>query len=145
MTYSEASLERFVQAQNLTYETALKEIRNGRKLSHWVWYIFPQARGLGHSPNARYYGIADINEAKAYLAHPVLGSRLREIASALLTHTNKTAVQILGDIDALKVRSCMTIFDIISPNDIFAEVLVKFYDGARCDLTFGIIKKDKRC
>ncbi len=141
----EVTLDRFIRAQNLTYQTALDEIRNGYKQSHWVWYMFPQLRGLGHSANARYYGIANIDEAKAYLAHPVLGSRLREITSALLTHTNKTAVQILGDIDALKVCSCMTLFDIVSPNDIFAEVLVKFYDGARCDLTFGIIKKDKRC
>ncbi len=144
MTYSETSLERFIQAQNLTYETALAEIRNGRKLSHWVWYIFPQLRGLGFSANANYYGIADAKEAKAYLSHPILGTRLREITSALLDHKGKSAAEILT-MDAIKVRSCMTLFDFISPNDIFEEVLKQFYDNTRCGLTIGIMQKEKRC
>lgn len=127
-------IARFVEAQDSEwsgYADALAEIRNGRKTSHWMWYIFPQLRGLGRSFNANYYGLADRNEAEAYLAHPVLGPRLREITSALLNHKDKSAREILGGIDALKVKSCMTLFDCISPNDIFAEVLSQFYDGKR--------------
>ncbi len=133
----EATLDRFIQAQNLTYETALAEIRNGRKLSHWIWYIFPQLRGLGYSANANYYGIADAEEAKAYLSHPILGTRLREITSALISHKDKLAAEILT-MDAIKVRSCMTLFDIVSPNDVFAQVLDRFYGGARCEFTMRI-------
>ncbi len=127
-------ITRFVEAQDgewSGYADALAEIRNGRKTSHWIWYIFPQLRGLGRSFNANYYGLADRNEAEAYLAHPILGPRLREITSVLLDHKDKTAREILGGIDAMKVRSCMTLFDCISPNDIFAEVLSQFYDGKR--------------
>ncbi len=133
----EVTLDRFIRAQNLTYETALAEIRNGRKLSHWIWYIFPQLRRLGFSANANFYGIADAGEAKAYLAHSVLGPRLREITSALLNHKDKSAAEILT-MDALKVRSCMTLFDIVSPNDVFAQVLDRFYGGARCEFTMRI-------
>ncbi len=139
---SDATLDRFIQAQEITYETALAEIHNGRKLSHWVWYIFPQFRGLGYSANANYYGIADTEEAKAYLAHPVLGTRLREITSALLSHKDKTAEEILS-IDAIKIRSCMTLFDIVSPNDIFVQVLQQFYGSTYCNLTIDIVMKSQ--
>lgn len=97
----------------------------------WNGYIFPQLRGLGHSRRSHFYGIADRKEAEYYLAHPILGSRLREVTEALLENTNKSAVRILGDIDAQKVKSCMTLFDSISPNDIFSEVLASFYKGER--------------
>ena len=129
------SLERFLDAQAGVYTTALAEIRNGKKWSHWIWYIFPQMRGLGHSYNSKYYGIESPDEARTYLCHEVLGKRLREITSALLEHRDKSATDILGEIDAKKVRSSMTLFDMISPNDIFAEVLAVFYGGHRCRTT----------
>ena len=135
---NDADLERFVEAQELPYggyEQALQEIREGRKRSHWVWYIFPQLRGLGYSYNANFYGIVDRDEAARYLQHPVLGTRLREITCALLQHRGTEAEDILGSIDALKVCSCMTLFDAISPNDLFAEVLADFYADQRCTRT----------
>ena len=127
-------ITRFIEAQESEwsgYNVALGEIKSGRKTSHWIWYVFPQLRGLGHSRMSHYYGITDRNEAEAYLHHPVLGKRLREITGALLEHSDKSAVSILGGIDALKVKSCMTLFDCISPNDVFSEVLTAFYDSER--------------
>jgi len=127
-------IERFVEAQESRYAgyaQALKEIGNGRKTSHWIWYIFPQLRGLGYSQNSYYYGIADRAEAETYLNHPILGPRIREITKALLKHADKSAVRILGIIDAGKVKSCMTLFDCISPDDLFSEVLTIFYNGVR--------------
>lgn len=135
-------IERFTEAQNKPYdgyEQALTEIRNGRKYSHWIWYIFPQLRELGRSHYALFYGICDRAEAKAYLEHPLLGARLREICRALLQHKEKEAVAILGDIDAKKVCSCMTLFDAVSPGDVFAEVLATFYAGKHCELTLSIL------
>lgn len=125
---------RFVAAQDSFsdgFDVALREIAAGKKRSHWIWYIFPQLRGLGHSRRSCYYGLIGREEAEVYLSHPLLGKRLREITVALLHHTDKSAVQILGGIDALKVKSCMTLFDCISPDDIFAEVLDLFYGGQR--------------
>lgn len=127
-------LERFVKAQDSSwdgYADALSEIKAGRKVGHWIWYIFPQLRGLGYSYNSKYFGIADKSEAEKYLQHPVLGERLREITKALLEHKGKNSQEILGGIDAMKVLSCMTLFDCISPGDIFAEVLDAFYGGRR--------------
>lgn len=128
-------LERFLSAQEADYETALEEIKNGQKQSHWIWYIFPQIKGLGHSYNSEFYGISSEEEAKSYLEHPILGKRLREITQALLDCENKTADDILGFPDVLKVRSCMTLFDLISPNDIFNDVLYNYYEGQRCEKT----------
>ena len=108
------SLDRFIDAQERMYEIALKEIRNGEKESHWMWYIFPQLRGLGKSQMAFAYGIHGLEEAKAYLAHPVLSARLIEISEALLEHKGKDIEDILGDIDAMKLRSSMTLFALIS-------------------------------
>lgn len=122
-----------------SYEDALSEIRNGRKYTHWIWYIFPQLRGLGSSHMARYYGINGREEALLYLQHPVLGKRLREISLALLQHKGKTAVKILGSIDAMKVASCMTLFDALSPGDVFAEVLNAFYGGTPCEHTLTML------
>ena len=128
-------LDRFITAQETVYAQALKEIREGQKRGHWIWYVFPQIKGLGHSYNSEFYGISSKEEAKAYLDHPVLGARLREITLALVDNNNKTADDILGYPDVLKVRSCMTLFDLVSPNDIFNEVLYKYYEGQRCDKT----------
>ena len=113
------------------YKTALKEVENGRKMSHWIWYVFPQLKGLGHSRLSQFYGINGRNEAEEYLRHPILGERLRKISEALLEHEGKYPEAIFGRIDAMKVNSCMTLFDCISPNDIFAEVLDLFFEGRR--------------
>ena len=141
------NLQRFLGAQENFYAQALKEIRNGRKTSHWIWFIFPQVRGLGHSVMSDHYAINSLDEAKAYLDDPVLRSRLVEISTALLRHSKgslfrrpKTAEQILGYTDALKVRSCMTLFDLIEPNSIYAQVLDAFYNGERDDLTLQILE-----
>lgn len=134
-SYNNQNLGRFLDAQEGDYPTALAEIRAGRKSSHWIWYIFPQMRGLGHSYNSEYYGIESLEEAREYLHHEVLGERLREITCALLEHRDKSATDILGEIDAMKLRSSMTLFDMASPNDIFAEVLDVFYEGNRCKHT----------
>ena len=134
-------LERFIKAQGHHYKLALEEVRSGKKQSHWIWYIFPQMRGLGRSFFAQLYGICDREEAVAYLNHEVLGPRLREITSALLDHVDYSAEEIFGDLDAMKVRSCMTLFDVISPDDIFADVLNKFYGQQRCGLTVRMLSK----
>lgn len=122
-------LERFLTAQAADYANALDDIRNGRKHGHWIWYIFPQQKGLGHSYNSEYYGLDGIDEARAYLAHPVLGSRLREISEALLTHEGKRDIDsIMGSsIDVLKLQTCMNLFNRVSPNDIFEKVLDAFF------------------
>ena len=128
-------LERFVDAQKYDYDGALSEIKNGQKHGHWIWYVFPQIKGLGHSYNSEFFGISCEDEAKAYLNHPILGQRLREITQALLDCSNPSASDILGFPDDLKVRSCMTLFDLVSPIDIFSSVLDKYYDGKRCEKT----------
>lgn len=134
-------LERFLDGQRFGYETALAEMKQGEKRNHWIWYIFPQVKGLGHSPNAQYYGIKDLEEAKAYLQHPVLGQRLREITNAVLTHKGEDIYEIMGSsIDALKFRSSMTLFDLVSRDDIFAEALDVFYSGQRDPRTIELVK-----
>ena len=131
-------LDRFVKAQDsemYTYADALNEIREGHKQGHWIWYVFPQIKGLGHSYKSEFYGIASAEEAKAYLEQPVLGKRLRDITQALLDCNNPSAFNVLGFPDVLKVQSCMTLFDIVSPNNIFNDVLDKYYEGKRCEKT----------
>lgn len=136
-------LERFLVAQERDYECALQEIKDGQKQSHWIWYIFPQIKGLGYSSMSEYYGIGSRKEAEAYLANNILNAHLREITQALLSHSgSRTAWEILGTTDALKVCSCMTLFDYICPNDIFAEVLDTFYEGQRCRKTLHFLKAD---
>ena len=128
------NVDRFLKGQATLYadyETALKEIENGRKVSHWIWYVFPQLKGLGHSSLSQFYGISGRKEAEEYLRHPILGERLRKISEALLEHEGKYPEAIFGSIDAIKVKSCMTLFDCISPNDIFADVLDLFFNGIR--------------
>lgn len=128
-------LERFVEAQEGMYKLALSEIEEGEKIRHWIWYIFPQLSILGKSQFAKFYGISGLDEAKAYLNHPILGERLREITKALLKHKGKDTVEIFGETDAKKVRSCMTLFSEVSPNDIFDEVIVAFYGGVYDNIT----------
>ena len=123
-------LERFVEAQVPIYEQALRELRAGCKRSHWMWFIFPQAAGLGHSPMAQHYAITSPDEAKAYLAHPLLGPRLHECAQTLLEVTGKSATEIMGTPDDLKLRSSATLFAAVSPEgSVFHQLLDRYFDG----------------
>ncbi|UIJ35452.1 DUF1810 domain-containing protein [Allobranchiibius sp. GilTou73] len=125
-------LERFVTAQDGgTYDTALRELRAGDKRSHWMWFVFPQIAGLGMSPTAQRYAVSGLPEARAYLQHPVLGPRLRECCEALLGVRGRSAVQILGGIDGVKLRSSMTLFLRADPAErLFTQVLDRYYDGS---------------
>lgn len=123
-------LERFVEAQQRQFDTALGELKAGRKQSHGIWFIFPQLAGLGRSPTAQFYGIRSLLEARAYLAHPVLGDRYREAVRTVLDWADrKTAIEILGDIDALKLRSSLTLFEAASGDPLFADALRALYGG----------------
>ena len=124
-------VSRFIRAQENMYETALTEIRNSRKESHWMWFILPQLRGLGHRYNSSYYGLNGFEEAKLYLNNPILNSRLREIVNVLLSLPTDDPESIFGELDALKLKSSMTLFDAIQPNDIFSQVLDKYFNGKR--------------
>lgn len=132
-----ADLARFRDAQQGVYDTALAELRAGRKRTHWMWFVFPQLRSLGRSPTAKRYGIADADEARAYLADPVLGPRLVEAAAAVLAHRGTPAEAIMGQVDALKLRSSATLFEAAGGDPVFRDVLDAFYDGARCKLTLA--------
>lgn len=124
------SLNRFIEAQENMYDIALEEIKKGEKRSHWMWYIFPQLRGLGYSYMSHVYGVDGLMEAKGYLADPILSARLIEISETLLTHKDKSAYDIFGDIDGMKLQSSMTLFALASDEDsIFHQVLDCFYDG----------------
>ena len=124
-------LERFVDAQRGTYDAVLAEFRRGRKTGHWIWFVFPQVVGLGRSEMSRFYGIASLEEARAYLAHPILGTRLRECVEIVLAIPDATALAIFGEIDAIKLRSSMTLFARAAPDDPrFGRVLERFYGGA---------------
>ncbi|MEJ5314393.1 MAG: DUF1810 domain-containing protein [Anaerolinea sp.] len=134
------NLERFVQAQEGVYAQALSEIRAGEKRTHWMWFIFPQALGLGFSPLSQYYGIRSLDEAQAYLAHPVLGARLRECFEALLRLEGRSAHQIFGSPDDWKLRSCATLFALISsPGSVFHQVLDRYFDGHMDDRTIALM------
>ena len=146
-------IQRFIKAQAQPYsgyQQALSEIQRGQKRGHWIWYIFPQMKGLGYSHMSEYYGISGLKEAQDYMADEVLSIRLREITNALLSHKDKTSEAILGYVDDLKVRSCMTLFDAVCPNDVFGEVLNQFYGGERCQKTLKMLdngqhQNNKRC
>ena len=136
------NIERFIEAQNTsnTYRQALAEMQQGHKQTHWIWFIFPQLKGFGHSAYSQYYGLADTDEARTYLAHPLLNERLRTITKAVLLHDNMEVKRIMGSsIDAVKLKSSMTLFDVVCPNDIFEEVLKTFYGGERDSLTLNKI------
>lgn len=134
-------LERFKRAQARDYDIALREIRSGRKRSHWMWYIFPQVRGLGHSSMADYYGLDGREEARAYLADPMLGPRLLAISEALLELEDKDAARIFGFPDVLKLRSCMTLFAAVSEEgSVFHRVLDTYYHGEKDELTMARLR-----
>jgi uncharacterized protein (DUF1810 family) len=133
-------LKRFVQAQAGSYPRALSEIENGRKESHWMWYIFPQFQGLGHSETARRYSIRSVAEAVAYMEHPILGPRLRECFEALLALEGRSAHEIFGSPDDLKLNSCATLFAHVSePGSVFGSVLDRYFDGAPDDKTLKLM------
>lgn len=135
----ENRLDRFLTAQERSYDAALSEIKNGRKRSHWMWYIFPQIAGLGMSSTAQYYSIADIDEAREYITHPVLGARLLEISRALLTLDSSDATAVMGYPDDLKLRSSMTLFAQVSEDPVFNAVIDKFYGGRPDTRTLHIL------
>jgi uncharacterized protein (DUF1810 family) len=134
------SLQRFRIQHQVIFEDALREVRAGEKRTHWMWFIFPQLRGLGHSPASQYYAIASPHEARAYLNDPILGPNLREGVEALLSWSHdRTAEQILGTIDAMKLCSCLTLFDQVEPEGIFASALHAFYGGQRDERTLALL------
>jgi uncharacterized protein (DUF1810 family) len=132
------SLSRFINAQETIFEVVLAELRSGQKRSHWMWFIFPQIEGLGHSPTSRYYAIKSLDEAREYLNHPILGSRLVECAEILLGIEGRTASEIFGFPDDLKFRSCMTLFACIANSaSVFDRVLEKYFGGKQDENTLG--------
>ena len=138
----EYDLERFVSAQEGMYDDVLEELRRGRKSGHWIWFIFPQIAGLGQSAMSQRYALRSLEEARAYLAHPVLGARLRECAELVLEageRTGGSAEEIFGSLDAKKVRSSMTLFRLAAPDEpVFGRLLDRFYGGAMDEATLGI-------
>ena len=134
-------LNRFLDAQSIKYEQALNEIKSGKKITHWMWYICPQYKNLGISSTSIIYAIASVEEAKEYFKHPILGNRLIEITSAFLSIENKSAYEILGDPDYLKMKSCMTLFDAVqTKSNVFSQVINKYYSGTECSRTISQIK-----
>lgn len=139
----DGGLGRFLSAQAPVVDIAVAELARGRKESHWMWFVFPQLRGLGRSERARFYGIADIAEARAYAAHPVLAPRLRGAAELVLSHAGTPAEAIMGTTDALKLRSCATLFAGADPAArVFPALLAAFYGGAPCPETRALLHTD---
>jgi len=136
-------LDRFVTAQAGSYDTALAEIRRGAKRTHWMWYIFPQIAGVGRSTMARRYAIESLDEARAYLAHPVLGARLRECVAALQDLTGTTAEAVFGGIDAIKLRSSLTLFIEAGAGALFAAALTRWFEGDRDPATLRLLGLDQ--
>lgn len=134
------NLKRFADAQASNYDDALAELHAGSKQTHWSWYVFPQVRGLGSSPASVRYAISSIAEAAAFLAHPVLGPRLRECVKAMMAHRGLSATEILGDIDAQKFRSCLTLFLQVAPAEpLFSDALKRYFDGVPDAATLSIL------
>ena len=141
MTADPFNLDRFVQAQAKDYARALSELRAGRKTTHWMWYVLPQLRGLGASSMATHYGIGSLDEARAYLAHPVLGPRLLECAEAMNGLRSSNATEVLGHVDAAKFKSCLTLFLAAEPgNEILREALQKYYAGIEDERTIALLR-----
>lgn len=138
------NLQRFVTAQDTVYDTVISELKAGRKRSHWMWFIFPQIAGLGRSPMAIKYSISSMAEAEAYLLHPVLGGRLQECAQLLLQIEDRTSSEIFGGIDAIKLRSCMTLFATLSDDPAFSNVLRRFYGGKSDQKTLDILNCENK-
>jgi len=134
-------LDRFLKAQEDSYDTALDELKAGRKRSHWIWFVFPQLAGLGHSPTSQFYGIASLDEAAAYLAHPILGGRLHECLKALQTLEQTNADQVFGTLDAMKFRSSLTLFAEADPADpIIEAALDRWFDGRKDERTLQLLR-----
>jgi Uncharacterized conserved protein, COG5579 len=137
-------LQRFIEAQGDSYAQALAELRAGRKTSHWIWYVFPQLTGLGFSQASRFYGLSGLDEARAYLAHPILGSRLRECVDAMLANDG-SAVDVLGSTDAMKFPSSMTLFARAAPEEgLFAQALARFFDAAEDPKSLELLRTEGR-
>jgi uncharacterized protein (DUF1810 family) len=137
-------LQRFIDAQSAVYKTVLLELQSGCKQSHWMWFIFPQLAELGRSPTAKFYGICSFDEAKAYLAHPLLGPRLRTCVEALLPWAQRrSALQILGETDSLKLRSSVTLFDLVEPAGRFLTAINLFFEGERDELTLALLNAER--
>lgn len=138
----EYNLERFKKAQKQDFETALSEIREGKKKSHWIWYIFPQLKELGYSSTAKYYGIDGRGEAEAYIKDEVLRERLIEISETILSLNTGNPSEVMGYPDDLKLKSCMTLFSVVAPKiDVFGKVLDKFYSGKKDEKTVELLGK----
>ena len=138
------NLERFVDAQHGLIDSALAELRAGSKQSHWMWFIFPQLEHLGRSTVAKFYGIRSIEEARAYLAHPLLGARLKECVDELLLWSDRrSARDIFGEIDAMKLRSSLTLFDRLEPGGLFAMAIDSFFKGERDELTLALLNGER--
>lgn len=140
---SENNLTRFIEAQEGVYKTALKEIKNGKKKSHWMWYIFPQIAGLGYSETSKFYAIRNLSEAADYMQHPVLGKRLVEISSELLNLATDDAAAVFGSVDSLKLKSSMTLFSLLKEaNPVFQKVLDKYFDGMKDQKTTALTESE---
>lgn len=138
---SENNLNRFTDAQDGVYEIALKEIKRGKKMSHWMWFIFPQISGLAYSETSRFYAIKDRNEATNYLDHPVLGRRLVEISTALLNLATSDAASVFGSVDTMKLKSSMTLFSLLKDtNPVFQKVLDQFFNGMKDQKTIDLLE-----
>jgi uncharacterized protein (DUF1810 family) len=136
------NLRRFIDAQDDAFEQAVAELRAGSKRNHWMWFIFPQLAELGRSPTAKFYGIRSVAEACAFLEHPLLGTRLRKCIEALEPWSGKrTAEEILAAVDAMKLRSSLTLFDEIEPDGPFQEALLNFFGGSRDELTLALLQR----
>ena len=143
MTGMQSSLDRFVNAQDPVYPTALAEIRRGLKRSHWMWFIFPQLAGLGRSSTAIFYGIRSVDEARAYLDHPILGGRYFECLEALQALATSDPVAVFGAIDAVKLRSSLTLFETVRPQPPLAAALKRWFAGERDPMTRGLLRPDR--
>jgi uncharacterized protein (DUF1810 family) len=140
-TFDPHNLQRFIDVQHELFESALAELRAGSKQSHWMWFIFPQLAGLGRSPASQFYGIASLDEARAYLDHALLGPRLKRGVEAMNAWAGKrSAEQILGPVDAMKLRSSLTLFDQVAPDDLFADGLAGFFDGRADERTLALLE-----
>jgi uncharacterized protein (DUF1810 family) len=136
------NLNRFIEAQDASYNNAIRELRAGRKSSHWSWFVFPQVIGLGSSAMSIKYALSGLDEAKAYFNHPILGARLKETVAALLDHEGTNASHILGDVDAKKLQSCLTIFNLVGNHEnLFQKALDKYFDGKQDIHTLDILAK----
>ena len=141
MKSDEFDLARFLDAQQNSYASALSELRSGKKQSHWIWYVFPQLKGLGLSSASQKYGLASLAEARAYLADPILGDRLREATQAILAHDSVSATGVLGELDALKFKSCITLFSRAAPSElIFKQALARFFAGQPDQRTLELLE-----